>query len=113
VLGFRDDGKRVRHWGRLAGCQPLRLPSPLGIAHHGGIAPPVALPLKETQYLPGIMPALVPVLEEEIFVGVQHAVPTPFIGPLCKGWAPEIPKHGRFPNPQLLRHGLPGPALTA
>jgi hypothetical protein len=65
------------------------------------------------QHLPGVMTALVPVLEQEVFVGGQDAVPTPFVGPLRKGRAPEIPKHGRFPNPQLLRNGLPGPALPA
>jgi hypothetical protein len=112
VLGFRDDREQVlRRW--LAGCQPLRLSSPLGIARHGGIAPPVALPLEETKHLPGVMTALVPGLEEEGFIGIQHAVPAPFIGPLRKGRAPERPKYGRFPNPQLLRNGLPGPALTA
>ena len=26
VLGFRDDGKQVRHRSRLVGCEPLRLP---------------------------------------------------------------------------------------
>ena len=112
VLGFRDDGQRVRRRGRLAGCQPLRLPEPLGIARHGGIAAPVALLLEETKHLSGVMTPLVPVLEQEVFVGVQDAVPAPFIGPLRKGRAPEIPKHGRFPNPQLLRNSLPGPALT-
>jgi hypothetical protein len=63
------------------------------------------------KHLPGVMTALVPVLEEEVFVGIQQAMPTPFVGPLRKGRAPEIPKHGRFPNPQLLRNSLPGPAL--
>ena len=82
-MGFRDDRERVlRRW--LAGCQPLRLSSPLGIARHGGIAPPVALPLEETKHLPGVMTALVPGLEEEGFIGIQHAVPAPFIGPTAR-----------------------------
>jgi hypothetical protein len=77
VLGFRDDRERVlRRW--LARCQPLRLPETLGIAGHGGIAAPGALLLEEMKHLPGVMTALVPVLEEEGFVGVQDAVPTPF-----------------------------------
>ena len=46
-------------------------------------------------------------------MGIQDAVPAPFIGALREGRAPEIPKHGTFPNPQLLRIGLPGPALPA
>jgi hypothetical protein len=67
--------------------------------------------LEETKHLPGVMTALVPVLEQEVFIGVQDAVPTPFGGPLRKGRAAEIPKHGGFPNPELLRNRLPGPAL--
>jgi hypothetical protein len=112
VLGFRDNRERVlRRW--LARCQPLRLPETLGIACHGGIAAPVALPLEEMKHLAGVMTALVPVLEQEVFVGGQDAVPTPFVGPLRTGRAAEIPKHGRFPHPQLPRNGLPGPALPA
>ena len=69
--------------------------------------------MEATKHLPGVMTALVPMLEEEVFLGIQHAVPAPFRGPLRKGRAPEIPKHGTFPNPQLLCNSLPGPALTA
>ena len=111
MLGLRDDGQRVRRRGRLTRRQPLRLPETLGIARHGGIAAPVALLLEAPKHLPGVMTALVPVLEEEVFIGIQDAVPALFIGPLRKGRAAEIPKHGRFPNPQLPRNGLPGPAL--
>jgi hypothetical protein len=57
------------------------------------------------------MTALGPVVEAEVFRGIQEAVPAPFSGPLRQGRAPERAKHGRFPNPQLPRHGLPGPAL--
>jgi hypothetical protein len=92
--------------------QPLRLPETLGIARHGGIAASVALLLETLKHLAGVMTALVPVLEEEGFIGIQEAVPALFRGPLRKGRAPEIPKHGRFPHPQLLRNSLPGPALT-
>jgi hypothetical protein len=111
VLGFRDDRERVRRrW--LTGCQPRRLPETLGLACPSGLAAPVALLLEEMKHLPGVMTALVPVLEQEVFIGGQDAVPTPFVGPLRTGRAPEIPTHGRFPHPQLLRNRLPGPALT-
>src|SRR5262249_667380 len=91
-VGFRDGRERGRcwgggWWGRWAGWQPLRLPQTLGIARHGGIAAPVALLLEETKHLPGVMIALVPVLEQEVLVGVQDAVPTPFVVPLRKGRA--------------------------
>jgi hypothetical protein len=87
VLGFRDERERGHGWGRLAGCQPLRLPETLGIARHGGIAPPVALLLEETKHLPGVMTALVPVLEEERFIGFpgtseKFRTPDPYR--LCK-----------------------------
>ena len=112
VLGFRDDRERVGRRGWLAGRQPLRLPEALGIAGYSGIAALVALLLEAMKELQGVMAPLVPVLEDGDFVGVQDTVPPTFIGPLRKGGAAEIPKHGTLANPQLLRNSLPGPALT-
>src|SRR5262249_46884464 len=98
VLGFRDERERRRCWGWLAGCQPLRLSETLGIAGHGGIAASVALLLEAMKHLPGVMTALVAVLEQEVFVGVQDAVPAPFIGALRTGGAAEIPQYRRLTN---------------
>jgi hypothetical protein len=81
-------------------------------ARPGGIAAPVALRLEALPDLPGVRPALVPGLEEESLLGVQEARPAPFLGALRTGRAAEIPQHGRFPHPPLLRPGLPSPALT-
>jgi hypothetical protein len=83
----------------------------MGIAGHGRLAPLVALLLEAMKDLQGVLAPTIPKLEDKVFVGVQNAVPAPFIGALRKGRAAEIPKHGRFPNPQLLRNGLPSPAL--
>ena len=39
-------------------------------------------------------------------------MPTTLIGPLRKGGAPEVPKHGTLANPELPRNGVPSPPLT-
>jgi hypothetical protein len=64
------------------------------------------------KHLQGGMATLVPVLKQAVFVGVEDAVPAPFIGALRKGGAAEIPKPGALAKPPLLRNGLPGPALA-
>ena len=111
MLRFCHARQRVRRWP-LAGCQPLRLPETLGIAGYGGIAPPVALLLEAMKDLQGVMATTVPELEDKVFVGVQNAVPAPFIGALRKGGTPQIAKDRTLGNVQLVRNGLPGPALT-
>lgn len=79
--------------------ETLGLTEALGVAGHRGIAPPVALLLEEVQDLQGVMAAPVPMPQEEVFVGVEDAMPASFVGALRKGWAPEIAKHGRLGAP--------------
>jgi hypothetical protein len=63
--------------------------------------------------LQGVMASTIPELEDQVFVRVQNAVPAPFIGALRKGGAPQIAKNRTRGQVQLVRNGLPRPALPA
>ena len=105
---------RQRLLGRpLAGLEALRLSETLGLAGHGRIAPLVALLLEAMKDLQGVMTSTIPELEDTVFVGVQNAVPAPFIGAFREGGAPQIAKDRTRGQVQLVRNGLPRPALPA
>jgi hypothetical protein len=112
VLRFCHARQRVL--GRpLAGLEALRLPETLGIAGHGRIAPLVALLLEAMKDVQGVMAPPIPELEDQVFVGVQNTVPAPFIGALRTGGAPQGAKDRARGQVQLVRNGLPRPALPA
>lgn len=97
VLRLHHDRQALpRLW--LPRSETLSLTEALRVVSPRGLAPPVALLLQDVQHLQGVMAAPVPGLQHGIFVGVEDAVPAPFVGALRTGGAPEIAQHGPLGN---------------
>jgi hypothetical protein len=68
--------------------------------------------LEEVKHLQGIVAAPIPVLQHGVFIRVEDAVPSTFVGALGKRGSPEIAKHGTLGHLELPRNGLTRPALA-
>src|SRR5712691_6137938 len=101
-------------WGPMARGEPLRLTSALGILPHGVVAPWVPLRFDLPKQAPCGQAAVIPTLDQRVFVRTQHAAP-PAAALLAfgKGGLLQAAKHRGSVDPQLPRDVVCRPVLAA